>query len=396
VAASSCIGQQLFPELNEVCIQQTSEKSCLSYFAFETEKISGTCRWVTEDGAVSKELQEIYTEYGATWFSNITSEKAATASSFALKVSIPGSAKNKWTGYLSLEAGPKNKKVGPGVTYVDPRRAFTFSGCQFSTSCELKQTIPASVSPSSSFIPSGFGFTALTTDPVLINQFNANGYVYDTYPFKLRVESTWTSAAGNPPATPAISDNIQFGPTNYIMDDISPMDSKLHYTVITYKSYEISMVTEANWKANVGASLASNGKKTNITSMLMTEKAYYQYFGLKQQYLGNCTTTCKPPTSLAISGTVCTGLKCAKSAKNLNSSLRYRLVVSYPTITSLSSANAYSLKPMTSTFAKEMVKTEVFAKGWKIPVRRTTTATVTTSRQSSGGRDAASTSVAVF
>jgi hypothetical protein len=362
LAKATCTGSASFPTQNEICLQQTTEKSCLSKFAYETEFIADTCRWVTQTGAVTTEIQDTYTEYGTTWFSNITWPKGAT--SFALKVTLPVSAKNKWSGYLSLQSGPQN--VSLATKYMDPKRSFTFSGCQTGTTCELKQTVPKNVFPSKTFRASGVIFTAMTTDPVLINQFNTNGHVDDTYPFKLRFETTTTTAAGSPAATPAISDTIQFGPTDYIMDGISPFDANKRYSVVTYKSYEISNVAEASWKVNVGTSLAANLKKTNITSMLLTEKSYYRFFGLKQQYLGKCTSTCSPPTSLAIKGTVCTGLACSKSAIKLDTTQKYRLLVSYPSITSLGSETAYSEKPMTSKFNKEMVKTEVSGKGWKL------------------------------
>ncbi|KAG7674957.1 hypothetical protein Ndes2526B_g07800 [Nannochloris sp. 'desiccata'] len=294
-----------------------------------------------------------------TWLSNITWPKGAR--SFALKVTLPGSARGKWTGYLSLQSGPQD--VSAATKYMDPKRSFTFSGCQTGKTCELKQTVPKNAFPSASFLKSGVIFTAMSTDPVLNNQYNTNGYVDDTYPFKLRLETTTTTAAGKPAATPAISDLVQFGPTSYVMDTISPMNGKQHYSLVTYKSYEISNVKEASWKVLVGASLASNRKKTNMTSMLMTESSYNGYFA-------KCKATCSPPTALAIKGTVCTGVACSKRAKLLSTSGKYRLLVSYPTITSLSSAKAYSTSPMTSTFNKQMVKTEIFGKGWKLPAKK--------------------------
>jgi hypothetical protein len=246
---------------------------------------------------------------------------------------------------------------------MDPKRSFTFSGCQTGTTCELKQTVPKNAFPSASFLKSGVIFTGMSTDPVFIKQYNTNGYLDDTYPFKLRLETTAITAAGKPAATPAIFDNVQFGPTSYVMDTISPSNNKQHYSVVTYKSYEISNVKQASWKATVGASLAPSRRKSLITAMLLTEAAY-------NQYLAKCKTTCSPPTALAIKGTVCTGFSCRGMAKSLSTSQKYRLLVSYPTITSLSSSRAYSNLPMTSTFNKQMVKTEIFVKGWKLSAKK--------------------------
>jgi len=353
-AASNCTGVPSFPEQDKVCSRLTSEKSCLSRFASESELISKTCRWVTQTGAVTREIQDTYTQYGTTLLSDITWPRGAK--SFAVKLTLPGSARGKWSGYLSLQSGPQN--VSAAAKYLDPKKSFSFSGCQTGTKCELKQTVPKNAFPSATFRKSGVIFTGLLTDKIFINQFNAQGHLDDTYPLKLRVETTMTTA-GKPASTPALSDLVEFGPTSYFMDSIYKPDDN-HYSVVTYKSYEISNVKQASWKVRVGASLASSRKRTKLTSMLMTEGAYNQYFD-------ECKTTCKPPTSLAIKGTVCTGLACSKRAKSLSTSQKYRLLVSYPTITSLSSAGAYSTSPMTSTFNKQKVKTEIFGRGWKMP-----------------------------
>ena len=373
LAADGCFGVPTDAPRNEICMRQTTEKSCLSKFAYEGDFIYASCRWTMNAGAVNNNIQNVYTRYGTTWFSNAIWPKGVT--SYSMKMTLPTSAKSKWSGYLSMQSGPGNNTAA--TKYMDPTRSFTFSGCQTGTVCVVNQTIPKNVFPTATFRNTGMTFTVLTTDPVLINQFNTNGYVDETYPFKLELETTYTTPAGNPPATPALTDTVQFGPTDYIMDEISPTNPKQHYSVVTYKSYEVSNVAEARWKVTVGASIPSSGKKTSMTSMLMTEKNYYQY-------LGKCSTTCKPPTTLAIKGTVCTGLTCSGRATSLITTEKYRLVVSYPTITSLSSTKAYSTKPMTSTFNKQMVKTEISGRGWKLSPTKTATSPPPPSSSSPG------------
>jgi hypothetical protein len=322
-----------------------------------------SCSWVTKSGAVTKKTQYITSTYGNTWLENIDWPKDAI--SYSQRVTLPSSAKGKWSVDAMFRSGPQN--VDATVNYAFPGRSFTTSSCQTKSSCEIMQTVPKNVSPSATFKHSNHKYTYLMSDPALISEFKKNNFtVTMAKAFKIKLDTTFTTAAGNTPATPAISENIVFGPTLYVGDTVSNAEYfKTRYTVITNRVYNIINVTEANWNVNVGKSFAPNGKKTQITSFLMTDKDYGSVIAPD---IGSCPDKCDTPSKLAIKGTLCVGLSCSKSIKSLNPAEKYRLFVSYPKI-----INAFAIKltsasssPMKSIYNQQYVKTQVFVKGWKL------------------------------
>ena len=212
----------------------------------------------------------------------------------------------------------------------------------------------------SSFIPN------VLQNPDLIAQWNAGETLNDAslLKFKLQASLKHCSLAKYPPATPAIDDYVQFGPSDYILQYyLDPAYKYMKpYYLLTYRAYKITNVKSANWTVSIPKSLEKTGAKTKMTVLLIDA---LQYIG----WADSCKTTCAPPIKQAVNGTVCTDYTCVGKMAGLDgpNQNEYRLLVSYPTISSVEYPNSFSTKPMTSTFNKQMVRTKIFATRWDLP-----------------------------
>ncbi|KAL4523543.1 hypothetical protein Ndes2437B_g00137 [Nannochloris sp. 'desiccata'] len=308
IAAPICIGYKEFPDLNANCRARADEISCMQGYALRSANLSVSCVWHQLADAKTIDRQIVYNRAGSVIVSGINYQ--GTVCSTTMKVTLPSSAKSRWGSYIRLLSGPQNTSV-----YIDstsPREAFVSSSCTIgkgaADSCTLKNTAPKGKALTPAFRENSAVLEFFTTDKALIEQWSANQRLYynSTLKFKLEIEGTRCRDPNKyPKETPALLDEVAFGPTSYMLNE-----NPKHYFLRSYRAYRVSNVSGINWSVNVTKSMHRSGNKTRLTSMLMRESDYFTW-------ADQCTTNCKPPENLALPKTVCKGLYCARKIRGL-------------------------------------------------------------------------------
>lgn len=250
--------------------------------------------------------------------------------------------------------------------YVDstsPREAFATSSCTINNgipnTCTLKNTAPKGYALTPAFIENSAVLEFSTDDKALIKQWTANQRLFynSTLKFRIEIEGNRCKATSKyPKATPALLDEVIFGPTSFMLNE-----NPQHYFLRSYRAYRVSNVSGIDWSVNVTASLDKSRNKTSLTSMLMREKDYFTW-------ADQCITNCKPPENLALRNTVCRGTYCARKYRGLGAKRgSYRLLVSYPEISSfMANSSLGETAPVKTRFKKQIVKTEIWPKVWSL------------------------------
>lgn len=196
-----------------------------------------------------------------------------------------------------------------------------------------------------------------TTDKKLMDEWRANQRLPWRYTLKFRMDIEGTRCKNPdkyPKATPALLDEVAFGASSFMLNE-----NPQHYFLRTYRAYKVTNVTGIDWSVKVTESLHKSGNKSRITSMLMREKDYFAW-------ADECRTSCRPPVDLALRNTVCKGLDCARRFRGLGPKRgSYRLLVSYPVITSfLANASFGDNAPVDTRFKDQIVRTEIWPRRW--------------------------------
>lgn len=359
IAAPICIGYKEFPDLNADCRARADEVSCMQGYALRSANLSVSCVWHQLADAKTLDRQIVYNRAGSVVINGVNYQ--GTICSTSLRVTLPTSAQGRWGAYMRMLSGPQNTTV-----YVDstsPREAFAMAGCTVgkgaATSCKLKNTAPQGYALTPSFRENSAVMEFFTTDKALIEQWNTSQRLTynSTLKFKLEIEGTRCRDAKKYPAeTPALLDEVTFGPTSYMLNE-----NPKHYFLRTYRAYRVSNVTGIDWSVNVTKSMDKSGNTTRLTSMLMREQDYFTW-------ADKCITNCTTPDSLAIPHTLCKGHFCSGRIRGLGAkSGAYRLLVSYPEVSSFVWNSSFSNKEEVETrYKKQMVKVEIWPKSWSL------------------------------
>ena len=156
-----------------------------------------------------------------------------------------------------------------------------------------------------------------------------------------------------PPPTPAVFDQVLFGPTPFQFNA-----GPNHYYLFSYRSYQVVNVTGIDYSVQITQSLETSGNTTRLTSMVLKESEF-------QIWRSKCATTCYPPGGRALGNTLCKGSACSKQVRNLDKNVKYRVLVTYPKISSVEWAGSYSADtPVATPFNKQMVQVEIKPRYW--------------------------------
>jgi hypothetical protein len=360
LAAPICMGYKEFPDLDSDCRARADEIACMQGYALRSANLSVSCVWHQLADAKTVDRQIVYNRAGSVVVNGVNYQ--GTICSTSLKVTLPSSAKGRWGAYMRMLSGPQNTSV-----YLDstsPRESFVTAGCTVGRgagdSCILKNTAPKGTALTPFFKQNAAVMEFFTTDKALIDQWNTSGRLSynSTLKFKLEIEGTRCRDPKNyPKETPALLDEVAFGPTSYMLNE-----NPKHYFLRTYRAYKVSNVSGIDWSVNVTKSMDKSGNKTRLTSMLMRESDYFTWAS------NNCTTNCTPPEDLALPHTICKGLVCTRKIRGLGAtSGAYRLLVSYPELTSFISNSSFSNTAEVETrYKKQLAKVEIWPKVWSL------------------------------
>ena len=234
-------------------------------------------------------------------------------------------------------------------------------------SCSANVTAPPALALRAPYSTTGIFISFFATDPSLINQYRTTGKLAVNLVYKLEVtQQRCPPGPASPPPNPAISDIIQYGPTDYYLQTPRLPGTQFikPYFLLSYRSYKISKMLGADWRVTVTKTLEGAvdlAVKTNMTSLLMTEGDWVRW-SEKQ-----CRTKCGPPLKFALPNTLCVGTQCIGKARGLDPKKSYRLVVSYPRVHSYYWNNSYSATgPVPTEFTRQMVRTQIIAKDWRL------------------------------
>ena len=387
------------------CKKQKTKELCLKAYAVKDTNLTTSCIWRRLASTSLGTTQVITMRGNSLYYPDV--DYAGSLCSTNVKVTLPASsspskASGGWKAYLSLLNGPQN--VSLYTFYDNPRHELMSAGCTTDLrrrSCSAYLVVPRNYSGTPAFKKGAWTIAFFTNDTRKIEEFNKDSYL--SYPQRLtfQVDTTqrWCSTPSSwPTPAPAISDTVQFGPTTYQLQYYESglgLDYVKPYFLLTYRAYRVASVNNISWSVKVTeplprASTTNKSKsKTNVTVLLVSEEAYLAWNAA-------CTTTCAPPTSKAIVGTLCRGLVCTGKADTLGGAagqLGYRLLVSYPTINNVGWPGSYAAtKPVSTQYATQMVETKINVGAWDLEPGQYVTgrngiaSTATTTNAPEGGK----------
>jgi hypothetical protein len=356
-AGPICMGYKEFAELDTDCRARMDEPSCMQGYALRSQNISVSCIWHQLADTKTIDRQILYNRGGSVIASGVNYQ--GSICSTTMRMTLPSSAKGRWGSYMRLLSGPQN--VSLNVDSTSPRESFVTAGCTLgkgaANSCKLTNTAPKGKALTPSFKENAAVIEFFTTDKDLIKQYNDTKRLSynSTLKFKLEFEGTrCRDTEPYPKETPALLDQVVFGPTSYMLNE-----TPKRYFLRTYRAYRVSNVTGIDWSVDVLKSMEKSGNKTRLTSFLMREQDYFTW-------ADKCITNCTPPEDLALPHTICKGLACTGKIRALGAANgAYRLLVSYPEISSFISKSSFSnTEEVETRFKKELVKVEIWPKAW--------------------------------
>lgn len=212
----------------------------------------------------------------------------------------------------------------------------------------------------------------ITADPRLIDQYTRNGRLDEDSKiiFTLETQAYRCLDPSLPPvkkATPALYDNVIFGPSPFQLTATRDR----FYSLTTFRKYLITHMTGVDWNVRVPRSLAPDGKsKSPLTVMLIREDDL-------NEWSNGCSNICYPPAHKALRGSLCNGLYCSGNVRGLSPGTRYYLWVSNleawgPRFDGPKS----STTPFQAPFPPQKIETVIVPMDWNFPDSTSTTAPV--------------------
>lgn len=401
--SNTCLGDPSNPRLGAVCRVQTSQQNCLGRLSISTPTYTATCTWrqLLKSNTYIQQTQ-IFTSYagGVIPPQKLSFNASAGIPTGVCGVTVNATLTNAAANYIKVFAqqrGPPNNKnntlSGPLSPWVEVSSAACVGGLGADDSrvCATKLIpLPALNNVTSQNVVNTLDLAFTTADSGWITQFKQNA----TTPVPIVVsvktkaygcgvatpigggggggKGTNTSAPsgttpGGPTAlgvkpTPAISDKIIFGPSDFILYP----GTAVKYTVTSFRAYLMTNVTGFTWNAKVvkaldGSSSGGGGGTSQLTVFAMREADF-------SAWAVSSTGVVDPPADLALNGTLCTGTYCKGSIPFRIGPGRGRIVlwVSWPRVWSpLWSGTVSSTGPIaTSPYKTQLVQVDIDPATW--------------------------------
>lgn len=228
-------------------------------------------------------------------------------------------------------------------------------------SCSNTIIPPSGYAKNPSFNNNAYSIDFTATDPRLIKQLIAFAAVQPMDAFTVAQESEFylcSQPSASLRNSTGIRDSTFFGNSAY---GNWPEAQQAGYFFLSYRAYRLSNITGADWNVTVVKQLKKGLKQVPLTVMLLYDEDYVTYLSTNNE-------TAIAPSELAINSTLCVGISCQGSARNLGSkSGVYRLWVSYPVYSHYIWDGSYSKsEPVPTPNGKQLVDVIITPRTWNL------------------------------
>ena len=353
-------GYASFPDLDALCRTMTTQSDCVATYALEKDPFYAlSCIWVYDTPSSLEEESYVETRVGGlvAVFPATISKFCSTKFTFTLDKTAVG----RYALFANVLSGPQViKDYYP--YFFEAQTIFSAATCITASTCNTTTTFPENYSAVAPFNAMVVTQDFMFKDSKLIAMLRNNSTLDKESTIRFRIQASKTrcnTLPEYPPATPAISDEVKFGTSDFF--DFKGVTAD-HYFLTTYKTYLVSNVTGVQYRVEVANSLEQNHQRTRMSTFMMKEGDYQIWAGAKKS--GGLIP---PPEQSALEGSTCRSFLCKMTVGNLRSSQQYRLFVSYPNLIFVGSEAFSEKAPLVNprNYARQTVRVEIFANSWQ-------------------------------